>query len=141
MLAASAFMLRHIFGKPLQRLETAVQSVAICDFDIVISDTGRTDEVGRLADNLDRMRNSLATAKEIADNARADQVEQEAVIDALTQGLKGLASGDLTSQISQEFSAKYAQPKGDYNETARTLHDTLCSVVENARVIRQEFGR
>ena len=138
MLAVSTHLLQRILGRPLQRLEFAVQSVANGDFDVVIADTERGDEIGKLARNLDQMRDGLAEAKQIADQAAADQVEQQKVIDALTNGLQNLASGDLTAQISQTFSARYEQLSADFNNTARTLHDAMLTVVQNAEMIRQE---
>ena len=138
MLALSTYLLQRILGRPLQRLENAVQSVANGDYDVVIADTERSDEIGKLARNLDQMRDGLAEAKQVADQAAADHVEQQNVIDALTNGLQNLASGDLTVQISQTFSARYEQLGADFNNAARTLHDAMLTVVQNAEMIRQE---
>lgn len=138
MLALSTYLLQRILGRPLQRLEAAVQSVANGDYNVVIADTERSDEIGKLAHNLDQMRDGLAEAKQVADQAAADHVEQQKVIEALTNGLQNLASGDLTVQISQTFSARYEQLGADFNNAARTLHDAMLTVVQNAEMIRQE---
>ncbi len=138
MLGFSIFLLRRILGNPLHRLEVAVQSVANGDYEVSIAGTDRADEIGRLARNLDQMRMGLAEAKLVSDRAAADQVEQENVIAALTNGLQCLAAGDLTAQISQDFTTRYQQLSMDFNNTARTLHDAVLTVVQNAEMIRKE---
>lgn len=138
MLGLSVFLLRRILGHPLRSLEVAVQSVANGDYATSIAGTDRADEIGSLARNLDQMRMGLAEAKLVSDRSEADQVEQENVIAAMTNGLQRLASGDLTAQIPQDFTARYQQLSIDFNNTARTLHDAVLIVVQNAEMIRQE---
>ena len=138
MLGVSVLLLRRILGFPLQRLEKAVQAVASGDYRAEIDGTDRQDEIGKLARNLDRMRNGLAEAKVASDKVEADSVEQQSVIAALTNGLQDLASGDLTTQIAQQFSVRYQQLSDDFNNAARTLHDAMLTVVQNAEMIRQE---
>lgn len=138
MLAISTFLLQRILGTPLQRLETAVQAVANGDYAISISGTARADEIGRLARNLEQMRNGLAEAKTISDQVEIDKAEQDSVIMELTRGLQSLASGDLTTQITRDVSARYQQLTKDFNDAASRLHDALMTVVQNAEMIRQE---
>ena len=138
MLGASVLLLRRILGFPLQRLEKAVQAVASGDYRVEIEGAERQDEIGKLARNLDQMRIGLADAKQASDKVAADSIEQQNVIGALTSGLQNLAGGDLTTQISQQFSAQYQQLSDDFNNAARTLHDAMLTVVQNAEMIRQE---
>ncbi|MEO0930266.1 MAG: HAMP domain-containing methyl-accepting chemotaxis protein [Pseudomonadota bacterium] len=138
MLGCATFLLRRILGQPLGRLEQAMQAVASGNYQSEILDTDRNDEIGRLAANLDHMRNGLDAAAHAAETASADQQEQKDVIATLTAGLKKLAAGDMTVRIDQQFSEKYKQLKEDFNDASLTLHDTLQSVVDNARLIQQE---
>ncbi|MFQ1701696.1 methyl-accepting chemotaxis protein [Loktanella agnita] len=138
MLSVATFMLKRILGQPLQKLETAVQSVANGNYGVTIDGTGRSDEIGRLARNLDQMRENLSEAKRASDQAAADQIEQEEVIAILTNALQNLASGDLTTEIKQKVSTRYTRIRSDFNDAARKLHDALLSVVQNASQIRKE---
>lgn len=138
LLTCSAFLLRRILGQPLHRLEKAMKAVASGNYSEAITDTARHDEIGRLAKNLDQMREGLDAADRAAETVRADQREQEEVITTLTQGLQSLAAGDMKVRIDSGFSEKYQQLKHDFNNTASTLHDTLQAVVTNARLIQNE---
>ncbi|MBE0413467.1 methyl-accepting chemotaxis protein [Yoonia sp.] len=138
MLGLSIFLLQRILGHPLRCLEVAVQSVANGDYGVPIAGAGRPDEIGRLARNLDQMRLGLAEAKLVSDRAAEDHVEQQNVIAALTSGLQSLAAGDLTAQISQDFSTRYQQLSVDFNNTVHTLHDAVLTIVQNAEIIRKE---
>lgn len=138
LLTVSTFLLQRILGTPLRRLETAVQSVANGDYAVHISGTARADEIGRLARNLEQMRDGLAEAKTTSDQVEIDKAEQETVLTELTRGLQSLASGDLTTQISRSFSPRYRKLSADFNDAARTLHDALMTVVQNAEMIREE---
>ncbi len=138
MMACAVLLMRRILGQPLRRLETAMQSVASGDYHAAITDTERKDEIGRLARNLDHMRNGLDAAAHAAETAKADQTEQQQVIAILSDGLKSFAAGDMKIRITQQFSDKYRQLKDDFNNASLTLHDTLQSVVDNARLIQKE---
>ncbi|MDX8347916.1 methyl-accepting chemotaxis protein [Cognatiyoonia sp. IB215446] len=138
LLTGSTFLLRRILGQPLRRLECSMQAVASGNYTEAISDTARQDEIGRLAKNLDQMRQGLEGAAHAAEAVSLDQREQEEVIATLTQGLRSLAAGDMKVRIDHDFSAKYEQLRSDFNNTASTLHDTLQAVVSNARLIQDE---
>ena len=138
MQGVAIYLLQNILGRPLRRVDEAMKSVASGDYDSAIADTDRTDEIGRLARNLDHMRDGLASAAVAAEAVKQDQQEQRQVISTLTDGLKSLAAGDLKVRIDQDFSDTYRQLKEDFNNASLTLHDTLQAVVNNARLIQKE---
>jgi len=130
LLVAATFLLNRSLGSPLKRIEMSVQNVANGHYDENIPDTNRKDEIGRLARHLDSMRAGLIAARTISKQVEIDKREQDDVLFVLTSSLKKLMSGDLTANIDTEFAEKYAQLRSDFNETVRTLGDTIASVVQ-----------
>ena len=74
--------------------------------------------------------------------ARRKEMEaaQKRVVDALRVALGRLAEGDLTTEITDRFTADYEQLRQDFNEATRRLLDAMRAVVENADSIRSEAG-
>ncbi|MGZ2256033.1 methyl-accepting chemotaxis protein [Roseobacter sp. A03A-229] len=70
--------------------------------------------------------------------ARTEQ--QNKVVEALGQGLKKLAEGDLTGEISDEFPAEYEKLRADFNSAIISLRDVVGAVTNNAGSIRLEAG-
>lgn len=138
MLSCATLLLYRILGRPLSRIESSMKTVALGDYETQIPDRDREDEFGRLALNLDQMRQGLGEAAKAAALASADQAEQREVIGHLTFALRKLADGNMTTRINEAFAEKYQQLKDDFNNTASTLHDTLQAIVEKAQHMQAE---
>ncbi len=134
--AISALALRAIISMPLRRVDRAMGSVAAADFNRRIPETGRGDEIGALARNLDQMRQSLGTAAAADRNRQEDQAEQARVIDRLREALRLLASGCLSCQIDEAFPPQYEALRADLNSMADTLAATMGEVVLSAARIQ-----
>ncbi|MDW3225546.1 MAG: methyl-accepting chemotaxis protein [Paracoccaceae bacterium] len=66
--------------------------------------------------------------------------EQQTVVEALGVGLQGLSEGDLSFEISTDFSPDYEKLRKDFNAAVRALKETVGAVVHNAESIRNETG-
>ncbi len=72
---------------------------------------------------------------------RAETVEkQKGVVEALGVGLKALAEGDLTRDITTVFPAEYEKLRNDFNEAVRSLKEAVSAVMHNSESIRNETG-
>lgn len=138
MLFVSTLIFRQILGQPLLRIQQAVEAITLGHIDTEISGIDRKDEIGQLARNIEQMRNGLVDGERAAEQVRRDQLTQQQVLSALTDGLKNLADGDLTARIKADFGPEHAQLQTDFNATLNILHDTMAAVVMNARNIRSE---
>ncbi|MDQ7069791.1 MAG: methyl-accepting chemotaxis protein [Rhodobacterales bacterium] len=68
----------------------------------------------------------------------ADAQAQKDVVRSLEAGLNGLASGDLTVQITQDFPGEYENLRIDFNRAVESLAGAMAVVVDNAGSIRLE---
>ncbi|PTV94782.1 methyl-accepting chemotaxis sensory transducer with Cache sensor [Rhodobacter aestuarii] len=99
----------------------------------------RAEREARRLEDEERER-SLAAAVE-ADRARdeaeraARAAEQNAVVDSLASGLRGLASGNLNVAIAQSFPEGYDQLRLDFNDTVAHLSDLIGSIGEATSAI------
>jgi methyl-accepting chemotaxis protein len=75
-----------------------------------------------------------AEAKRSADLKTA--AEQEAVVDALAQGLSGLSAGDLTVRLNTGFAAEYEKLRADFNAAVTKLQSTMVGIVGASNGIR-----
>lgn len=122
--------------RPIARVNAAVLRVANGDLTASIAETERSDELGVIARSLDGLREKLGAAALMEQERERLQVEQAAVVDALSLGLQQLAAGDLTRKITQPFAQDYDMLRQDFNHTVETLGDTILQVVEASANIR-----
>ena len=121
--------------RPLAKFSDAMQSVANDDLDKDICGKDRLDEIGGLSTTLDKFRLRLLDLRGVAKRQEADRAEQARVVDELGGGLQSMADGDLSIEISTEFTEDYEQLRADFNSTVATIGGILHSVVDNAREI------
>jgi methyl-accepting chemotaxis protein len=75
-----------------------------------------------------------AEAKREADLKTA--AEQQAVVQALAQGLSSLSAGDLTFRLNTGFAAEYEKLRGDFNAAVSQLQSTMTGIVGASNGIR-----
>ena len=118
--------------------------MAAGDMNVVIPETGRSDEVGMLADAMDRFKlASIERAREeqaarARDHARAE--ETTAVVGIIGEALEALARGDLTHRVSAELTGAFATLKDNFNSAVGRLQDTLQNVLLSAKQISSGAG-
>ncbi|WP_395443997.1 methyl-accepting chemotaxis protein [Caulobacter sp. UC70_42] len=72
----------------------------------------------------------------IEQKARDEAAENQIALDALADGLKALAEGDLTHRIDAPFSAKAQPVKDNFNHSVSRLRDALVNIASTADSIR-----
>ncbi|HUC49606.1 MAG TPA: methyl-accepting chemotaxis protein [Xanthobacteraceae bacterium] len=163
------FVSRHVTG-PLGAIRGAMLKLAGGDFDVVLPGLERTDEIGAVANAVERFkvlavdkaRNeadaAMARQKAEADrHAEAARVEAEAqakiaaerakaaeeqahAFRMLGEALGHLANGDFTIRLDDDISDAYAQIKGDFNRAIGRLHETIQAVATSTREVANAAG-
>lgn len=123
--------------RPLERLRGGMGRVARRDYEFIVTDTERGDELGVLAKALVDFRDKLKSSDSAEEARKRVQAEQARVVEALSKGMVALAEGDLTSMIHTPFDESYEQLRTDYNRTVANLSATVGSVVTSAVGIRE----
>lgn len=106
------------------------------DVSVEIVGDARGDEIGEMARALSLFRQAeldkraLQAAEE--DNARA----QQAVIAALSEALRNLASGNVTYKIDRQLSGEYEVLRQDFNSAMTAMASALRLVSQSSQTIR-----
>ncbi|PZQ65746.1 MAG: chemotaxis protein, partial [Phenylobacterium zucineum] len=146
-------ILARAIGSPVRAMTAVMRKLAAGNNEVEVPATDRKDEVGDMAQAvlsfkegaLQRIR--LETEAKIAEQAAADQrsasereraatqAEQQAVVNALADGLSKLSAGDLTARIDTAFSGSYEQLRSDFNGALSKLERTLGKIVDESKGI------
>ena len=139
--------------RPLTGINATMTRLAKGETQLDVPGIGRKDEIGDMAeavavfrDNaIERIRleqeadaNRSQTEQERRKNSEADRVRAEAMAKAtsgLGEGLKYLASGDLTFQLSEQFAPEFESLREDFNAAVQQLAETLRSVAQATSAI------
>jgi methyl-accepting chemotaxis protein len=151
---------RRVVG-PLHRIQEAMLKLADGDFGVAVPGLERKDEVGAMANAVERFKAvaddkarreaEAATQRHEAEAAvqakaneerartaeeRARTSEQQAhAFRALAAGLKQLATGDLTVRVTDDLTDEYKQIKEDFNTTVSQLQETIGSIAAATREV------
>jgi methyl-accepting chemotaxis protein len=139
--------------RPIGRIAGSMRNLAAGDLESPIPFEGRADEVGEMAAAVEIFRqagiNSLELERQ-AEEARNREAEQGATgrrraaeeaeklrfaTTTLGGGLKRLAEGDVSFQLSEPFSAEYETLREDFNASLKQLRSTLSSVMNSVESI------
>ena len=78
---------------------------------------------------------SIETQKKAVESARIEAAaQQQKIIDALAQGLKNLADGNLTFRLT-DFPESYRQIRDDFNDAMARLQDTIQAIAAAAHEV------
>ncbi|MDX8348591.1 methyl-accepting chemotaxis protein [Cognatiyoonia sp. IB215446] len=121
--------------RPLSVFADEMRRLSDDDYATPISGLDRADEIGALSRSLQGFKDKLIVSRDASDMVAKKRKEQAEVVDALGQGLRGLASGDLSVQLEVEFPEEYDRLRGDFNATINTMNDLTTMIVENATEI------
>ena len=155
---------RHVTG-PLGAIQNAMLKLAGGDFDVVLPGLQRKDEIGAVANAVERfkvlavekargeadaaMARQKAEADRHAEAARAEAEvqaraaaerdraaeEQAQAFRTLGDALGRLADGDFTIRLDDEIPDAYAQIKDDFNRAISRLHETIQAVANSTREV------
>jgi methyl-accepting chemotaxis protein len=135
-------------ARPIEVITSSMKNLAKGDSNAPIPYDGRSDEIGEMAAAVEVFRanavaniqlekeasaNRSLTEEERQRKAQADRLRAEDMAQATTglgEGLKHLASGDLTFQLSTPFAADFETLRADFNATVGQLSETLRAVTE-----------
>ncbi len=150
---AILFLLQKTLVSPLLNMAGAMRKLAGGDTAIEVPGIGRQDEVGQMAEAVEVFRQNAITAKQLEQEAEASRsetestrlanqkrMEQEAeklrfATSTLGSGLKRLAGGDVSFQLSEPFSEEYEALRQDFNASLTQLGLTLSSVMQSVENI------
>ncbi|WP_342359517.1 methyl-accepting chemotaxis protein [Terrarubrum flagellatum] len=143
---------------PLRQIQHAMQKVATGDFDVALPGLDRKDEIGQVANAVERFKTlaaekaqeeaAIAMRRQQEDSERqaaAARVEAEAqekaharqreaaeeqgrVMRALGEGLRSLSAGDFTSRIAADVPADYQEITADFNDMAERIAEAMSSI-------------
>jgi len=136
MCGLSALILRRVISRPLNDLSLVVVGIADGDYTQVVGHRTRSDEVGRIARNIDNLKDQLAEVRTLAEERQEAQTSQKQVVDALNYALKQMSDGDLTHAITEPFTEEYETLRRHFNSTRATMVSIIDSVIESSERIR-----
>ena len=151
--ALGLFFLNSALVKPLQALNSCMMILVGGRNDADVPGRGRKDEIGEMAAAVESFRQTAiakvesdrqaAEARQMSDTERAriaarDQAQAQAMTQAtsgLAEGLKHLAQGDMTFQLSEPFAQEFESLREDFNRAIEQLRGTLNTVAETGASI------
>jgi methyl-accepting chemotaxis protein len=147
------FAIQASVVKPIRRLSATMGMLAHGDLKAAVEGIDRRDEIGTMAkavqvfkDNglraLD-LETQAVQARSAADAERARSAEIDSrragemaeATAGLAEGLKQLASGNLSVTLDRPFAQDFEVLRGDFNATVVQLRETLASVADATRSI------
>jgi methyl-accepting chemotaxis protein len=156
--------------RPLNAIRGAMLKLAGGDFEVVLPGLDRKDEIGAVANAVERfkvlavekargeadaaLQRQQAEAERQAQAARAEadaqartaaeraraSEEQAHAFHALGDGLGKLAEGDFTYRIDDDMPEAYQQIKCDFNAAIGRLHETIQAVASSTREVANAAG-
>ena len=156
--ALMGWLLSRAVADPVAAMTGAMRKLAAGDHAVAIPSVGRKDEIGQMAGAVQTFKDAaiqkVKLEAEAADQRRGAEQEraaneaaraeaarqQQAVVEALAQGLERLSQGDLVYRLNDRFAADYEKLRGDFNDAMAKLQETLTTVAGNTSGIRAGSG-
>ncbi|MGN6375146.1 MAG: methyl-accepting chemotaxis protein [Sphingomonas sp.] len=127
-LALVLSMVRYQITRPLEAITERMRRLAQGDTNIDVDHQDRQDEIGEMAKAVLVFRdNARQQAADAAAKAQSE-AEQQLVVDALSDSLNGLSTGDLTVDIVATFPPAYAQVRTNFNQAVSNLRELIGAV-------------
>jgi len=135
-------------ARPINRIADAMAKLAGGDKDKPVPYTGRADEIGQMAaavevfranaQNTERLESEATTQRDETEKQRRvaadrDRLRAETMAQATTglaNGLKHLASGDLTFELLDPFAQEFESLRSDFNLAVVQLRAALVGVAD-----------
>jgi methyl-accepting chemotaxis protein len=139
-LAISLLVSRTGITGPIAKLQDTMKALAAGNNRIEVPGTERGDEIGGMAKTVLVFREAAVEKERLDAAKKVADAEQQLVVQSLEAGLGQLAQGDLTAQITAEFSADYATVKTNFNDALSSLRELIGAVTESTAAIRTGSG-
>ncbi|MBX4906496.1 MULTISPECIES: HAMP domain-containing methyl-accepting chemotaxis protein [Rhizobium] len=151
-MAAGAALVFTLKG-PIAQITAAMRKIAEGRLDTTITGETRADEIGEMARALSvfkqnalskvEMEQQAEIARREAESERARnelerrnaQVQVDAAIEALAEGLTRLSRGQLNFAIDTPFAPELDRIRTDFNMSVAGLRETLCEIRETSSLI------
>ncbi|YCI06800.1 methyl-accepting chemotaxis protein (plasmid) [Ensifer sp. D2-11] len=151
-LAGTAFAVGGI-ANPIRRIASAMKNLSDGNLQSEVPYFGRSDEVGEMAGavevfrqnaiNVLRLEQEASASRSQTEMARAaaqERAQREAdqlrfATTSLGDGLKRLAAGDVSFQLSEPFAAEYEPLRDDFNDSLKQLGATIGRVLQTVHSI------
>ncbi|AVA24727.1 HAMP domain-containing methyl-accepting chemotaxis protein [Rhizobium sp. NXC24] len=145
-------------ANPIRRIASAMGRLSDGDLNSDIPYAGRADEVGEMACAVEVFRRNALNVVRLEKEAAASRSESEAARAAAQQraereaeqlrfatttlggGLRRLAAGDISFQLSEQFAAEYEALREDFNASLRQLGVTIGAVLQTVHSIDNGTG-
>lgn len=143
-LSGFGWLFTNSITRPIDRLGNTMKAMEAGNYAVEVSDVGRSDEIGKMANTLESFRGRLAQSQSLEDQQVRLQKDQTAVVSALSAALIHLSEGNLTKTIDEAFPHEHEGLRADFNKTVHTLRDLIGEVVDASNSIRHgsfEIGK
>lgn len=139
MLAASLLgclvILSRLLRRPLLALAAALERISAGDYDTPLPMAQRRDELGRIAQRIAQLQQTLAEGRRSAQTRAQEQRQQAQAVDQLRAGLDALARRDLSHQMQQQLAPTYEPLRQDFNTALSSSAAMIGQVVGTAAAI------
>ncbi len=154
LLVAGLIGIRKFVVRPIGRMTQYMGVLASGTYDEAPPYTQRGDEIGQMAQSVEVFRQAIIDgqdARNSVDLERRNREEAEAgisavreqedsqrktVIESLSTGLKQMAEGDLSSELSEPFCAEYEELRQAFNQTVQILNQTLGDISGSTEIVQ-----
>ncbi|TCQ11901.1 methyl-accepting chemotaxis protein [Rhizobium sp. PP-F2F-G36] len=152
-LVAGFLAVRAWLVLPITGISKTMDVLANGDLNAEVAGTDRRDEIGGMAKAVQVFKDNGLRARELEQEAAASrsarEIETTRIAEAnrlraqqmaeatsgLADGLKSLASGDLTFRLTQSFAADFESLRSDFNAAVSQLSDSLRSIADTTTSI------
>lgn len=122
-------------ARPLRKISVAVDKVMAGAHDTEIPATKRGDEIGGVAQALDRFKGLFEADARRAEEELKRAAETQATVETLGVALQALAQGDLTHRTEEDDNSAFGSLFKDYNRAVDQLRDTLVEIRDGCSTI------
>jgi methyl-accepting chemotaxis protein len=122
-------------ARPLRKISVAVDKVMAGAHDTEIPATKRGDEIGGVAQALDRFKGLFEADARRAEEELKRAAETQATVETLGIALQALAQGDLTHRTEEDDNSPFGSLFKDYNLAVEQLRDTLVEIRDGCSTI------
>lgn len=128
------------FSKPISQINKEISQVATGDYQTLIQDTDRRDELGSISKSVDLLRQVLAVNAAQEAMRETKREEQAIVVDQLKNALRDLAAGDLTHGLAQPFASEYEVLREYFNDAITKMDDVVSQISSATEGIHAQAG-
>lgn len=143
---------------PIRKIASAMRRLSDGELDTDIPYAGRADEVGEMAGAVEIFRQNALNVVKLEREAAASRSETEAAravaqqraereaeqlrfaTSTLGEGLRRLAAGDISFELSEKFAQEYESLREDFNASVRQLGATIGAVLQTVHSIDNGTG-